>query len=159
MAYTMIAERGNQTMRKQRDSALIVLANARCLQNEGWQVVIRSDDGKDVDLGAFAASLPQTVSSWFTAAPQQTEPAAAVAEATDTAELVVSEAEAAVAAALAAEAGEADEQMLQHIDETDFDDLDDDGAEPATPEHATARGSADDEDLVDEIAREIATVG
>lgn len=154
MAYTMIAERGNQTMRKQRDSALIVLANARSLQSEGWQVVIRSDDGKDVDLGAFAASLPQTVSSWFKAAPQQPEPAAAVAvaEATDPSDPDVSEAEAAVAAALAAEAGEAEELMLQHIDETEFDDLEDEGTEPATPAHETARGSADDEGVLGEVA-------
>ena len=46
MAYTMIAERETQTIRKQRESALIVLANAKAMQSEGWQVVITDQDGK-----------------------------------------------------------------------------------------------------------------
>src|SRR5581483_1546788 len=56
MAYTMIAERNNQKVRKQRESALIVLANAEVMQSEGWQVVIVDNDGSDFEPRAFEAS-------------------------------------------------------------------------------------------------------
>ena len=57
MAYTMIAERNSQKVRKERESALIVLANARVMQSEGWQVVIVDSDGTDFDPRTFEASV------------------------------------------------------------------------------------------------------
>lgn len=53
MAYTMVAERDNQKVTKERTSALILLANARVWASEGWQVVITDADGKQLDPGGF----------------------------------------------------------------------------------------------------------
>ena len=57
MAYTMVAERENQTFTKQRASALIVLANARVWESEGWRVMITDDDGKEFNPAAFEELL------------------------------------------------------------------------------------------------------
>jgi hypothetical protein len=74
LAYTMVAERDNQTVKKERSSALILLANARVWASEGWQVSITDADGKEFDptlienwlspetsspLQPLASSLPQ----------------------------------------------------------------------------------------------------
>lgn len=72
----MIAERNNEKVRKQRDSALIVLANARLMESDGWQVVISDGDGNNFDIGAFDATLPQKLSSWLQAEPQPLQPSA-----------------------------------------------------------------------------------
>ena len=69
MAYTMIAERNNQKVRKQRESALMVLANAQVMQSEGWQVVIVDNDGSDFEPRAFEASLAERF-SWYQVKPQ-----------------------------------------------------------------------------------------
>ena len=53
MAYTMVAERDNQKVTKERTSALILLANARVWASEGWQVVITDADGKELDPAGF----------------------------------------------------------------------------------------------------------
>ena len=53
MAYTMVAERDNQKVTKERTSALILLANARVWASEGWQVVITDADGKQLDPAGF----------------------------------------------------------------------------------------------------------
>jgi hypothetical protein len=53
LAYTMVAERDNQRVTKQRTSALILLANARVWASEGWQVVITDADGKALDSAGF----------------------------------------------------------------------------------------------------------
>ncbi|WP_407154242.1 hypothetical protein [Bradyrhizobium sp. STM 3557] len=120
MAYTMIAERNNQKVRKQRESALIVLANALMLQSEGWQVVIVDGDGSDFEPRAFEASLAKRF-SWYQVKP---EPVVAPEPADEQLE-----AEALVAAALEAEDIEADElemagHEIQDIDESDFDEAD-----------------------------------
>lgn len=120
MAYTMIAERDNQKVRKQRESALIVLANALMLQSEGWQVVIVDGDGADFEPRAFEASLAKRF-SWYQVKP---EPVAAPALADEQLE-----SEALVAAALEAEDIEAEELEsaeleIQDIDESDFDEAD-----------------------------------
>ena len=43
----MVAERDNETFKRERSSAYIVLANARVWASEGWQVKITDDDGKE----------------------------------------------------------------------------------------------------------------
>src|SRR5215475_1957722 len=57
LAYTMVAERENQTIKKQRASALIMLANARVWESEGWRVMITDTDGKEFNPAAFAEFL------------------------------------------------------------------------------------------------------
>jgi hypothetical protein len=117
----MIAERDNQKIRKQRDSALIVLANARLLESEGWQVVIVDDEGTDFDIAEFEAGPAQQVTSWFRPIPQQVEAPAAAADAEAFTEQ--DEVEAAVAAELAAEEREAHDVAaaeLHELDEADF---------------------------------------
>ena len=57
MAYTMVAERDNQTVRKERASALIVLANARVWESQGWQVMITDPEGKEFDPAGFEKVL------------------------------------------------------------------------------------------------------
>ena len=123
MAYTMIAERDNQKVRKQRESALIVLANALMLQSEGWQVVIVDGDGADFEPRAFEASLAKRF-SWYQVKP---EPVATPAVAEPADEQL--EAEALVAAALEAEDIEAEElesaeHEIQDVDESAFDEAD-----------------------------------
>ena len=46
MAYKMIAERENETVRIERKSSLIIVAKARIWASEGWQVVVTDADGK-----------------------------------------------------------------------------------------------------------------
>ena len=59
MAYSLVAARENQTVRKSRDSALITLANARVLESEGWQVTITDADGKPFDAAEFEKMFPE----------------------------------------------------------------------------------------------------
>ncbi|MGJ5207560.1 hypothetical protein [Bradyrhizobium sp. HKCCYLR20261] len=65
MAYTMIAEREQQKIRKQRESALIVIANAQVMEAEGWTVVITDEDGNTLPLAEFEAGLSQKFASWY----------------------------------------------------------------------------------------------
>ena len=46
LAYKMIAERDNETVRIERESSLLIVAKARIWASEGWQVVITDPDGK-----------------------------------------------------------------------------------------------------------------
>ena len=46
MAYKMIAERDNTTVRVERQSSLLIVAKAKVWVSEGWQVVITDQDGK-----------------------------------------------------------------------------------------------------------------
>jgi uncharacterized protein YjbI with pentapeptide repeats len=127
MAYTMIAERNHQKVRKQRESALILLANARVMQAEGWHVVILDDSGRDFDPRAFETSLAEKF-SWYEVKPEPV-PSPAIEPADE--EL---EAEALVAAELEAEELEANdleaeelegvELALHDVDEAEFDDDD-----------------------------------
>lgn len=123
MAYTMVAERDNQTVRKQRESALIVLANARVMQSEGWQVIITDGDGGDFEPREFEASLAERF-SWY-----QVQPEPAVAPSPAEQAEAQPDAEALVAAELEAEEHDAEELEtaeadIRDIDESDFDDLD-----------------------------------
>jgi len=122
MAYTMIAERETQKIRKQRESALIVLANAKAMQSEGWQVAITDEDGNTVPLAEFETSLAEKFSSWYQAPKQpvaMTVPAPNVFSPSVAAD---AEPEAIVAAELAAEAAETID--VQQIDEDDFETAD-----------------------------------
>jgi uncharacterized protein YjbI with pentapeptide repeats len=126
MAYTMIAERNNQKVCKQRESALIVLANAQVMQSEGWQVVIVDNDGSDFEPRAFEASLAERF-SWY-----QVKPQPVVAPAAEPVDDQL-EAEALIAAELEAEDMEAEELDsakldVRDVDEADFDEPDSDGA-------------------------------
>ena len=60
MAYKMVAARENQTIRNERTSALITLANARVWASEGWQVTITDADGKEFDPAGFEGVLAET---------------------------------------------------------------------------------------------------
>jgi hypothetical protein len=46
LAYRMIAERENETVKIERKSSLVIVAKARIWVSEGWQVVITDTDGK-----------------------------------------------------------------------------------------------------------------
>jgi hypothetical protein len=45
LAYSMIAERENETVKTNRSSLLIAVAKARVWASEGWQVVVTDSDG------------------------------------------------------------------------------------------------------------------
>ena len=53
MAYQMIAERDNETVKIERTSTLVIVAKARIWASEGWQVVITDADGKLYELAEF----------------------------------------------------------------------------------------------------------
>jgi hypothetical protein len=40
MAYRIVAERGNETVRMDRSSSLMAVAKARVWESEGWEVTI-----------------------------------------------------------------------------------------------------------------------
>ncbi|NPV21528.1 hypothetical protein [Bradyrhizobium aeschynomenes] len=138
MAYTMIAERESQKIRKQRESALIVIANAQVMEAEGWQVVITDEDGNTLPLADFEATLTQKFSSWYKAKSRPVVPTTIPGpnlfgdSAADPAEP-----EAVVAAELAAEqvetaaAAEVDEAEVQEIAEDDFETAETANAAPA----------------------------
>ena len=44
MAYNIVAERDNETVRMRRNSSIIALAKARVWASEGWEVTIVDDD-------------------------------------------------------------------------------------------------------------------
>jgi hypothetical protein len=46
LAYRMIAERDNETVKIERQSSLLIVAKARVWASEGWHVVITGPDGK-----------------------------------------------------------------------------------------------------------------
>jgi hypothetical protein len=46
LAYKMIAERENETVRIERESTFLIVAKAKVWASEGWQVVITDKDGK-----------------------------------------------------------------------------------------------------------------
>jgi hypothetical protein len=124
MAYTMVAERDSQKIRKQRESALIVLANAKVMEAEGWQVVITDEEGNSQPLAAFEASLTEKFSSWYKPTPRPFV-ATTVPSPNMFAEPVAGDAgpEAIVAAELAAEAAETAGSEVQEIAEDDFETL------------------------------------
>ena len=46
MAYRIVAERGNETVRMDRSSSLMAVAKARVWASEGWEVtiIVRDED-------------------------------------------------------------------------------------------------------------------
>jgi hypothetical protein len=61
----MVAEREDETVRKERNSALVILANARVWASEGWRVTITTADGKEFDPAGFEKLLEHTFSTSF----------------------------------------------------------------------------------------------
>ena len=132
MAYTMIAERDSQKIRKQRESALIVLANAQVMEAEGWQVVITDEDGNSLPLAEFEAGISQKFSSWYKAKSRPVVPTTIPGPNLFSAPLAGdSEPEAIVAAELAAEEVETAAAEVQAIAEDDFETAETANAVPA----------------------------
>ena len=49
MAYNIVAERDNETVRMRRNSSIIAIAKARVWASEGWEVtIIVSDPEQDI---------------------------------------------------------------------------------------------------------------
>jgi hypothetical protein len=63
----MVAERNDQKIIKERASALIVLANARVWESEGWQVKITDADGAEFD----PAGLEKVLGPGYNWSPQE----------------------------------------------------------------------------------------
>ena len=53
VAYRMIAERDNETVKIERISALVIVAKARIGRAKGWQVVITDAEGKSYQVAEF----------------------------------------------------------------------------------------------------------
>jgi len=57
LAYKMVAERDNETVRTERASALVVVAKARVWASEGWHVEIIDANGKTFAPAEFDSLL------------------------------------------------------------------------------------------------------
>ena len=57
LAYKMIAERDNETVKIERTSSFVIVAKARIWASEGWQVVITDADGKSYAPAEFERLL------------------------------------------------------------------------------------------------------
>ncbi|CAL77203.1 hypothetical protein BRADO3414 [Bradyrhizobium sp. ORS 278] len=132
MAYTMIAERESQKIRKQRESALIVIANAQVMEAEGWKVEITDEDGNTLPLAEFEATLTQKFASWYKAKSRPVVPTT-IPGPNLFAEPANDDAapEAVVAAALEAEQAEMATAEVQEIAEDDFETAETANAVPA----------------------------
>jgi len=53
LAYTIVAEKDNATVKIERNSLLIAVAKARVWAEEGWRVVVAGDDGEPLDPAEF----------------------------------------------------------------------------------------------------------
>ena len=53
MAYQMVAERDNETIRTSRASALIAVAKARIFIEEGWNIYIIDEDSRTFEAAEF----------------------------------------------------------------------------------------------------------
>jgi hypothetical protein len=62
LAYKMVAEREDDKFSNERNSALVMLANARVWAGGGWRVTITTADGTEYDPAGFETSLDQTFS-------------------------------------------------------------------------------------------------
>ena len=58
MAYSIVAERDNETVRMRRNSSIIALAKARVWASEGWQVTIIDDEENPLVRAANQRLLP-----------------------------------------------------------------------------------------------------
>jgi hypothetical protein len=53
MAYKIVATKGDEVLRSERESLLIAAAKARVWSKVGWHVVVTDADGKTVDPAEF----------------------------------------------------------------------------------------------------------
>ena len=53
MAYKIVAERENATVRTERTSLLVAVAKARIWADEGWHVVVTDAEGTQLDPSEF----------------------------------------------------------------------------------------------------------
>ena len=53
MAYKIVAERENETVRSERTSLLVAVAKARVWADEGWHVVVTDAEGTQLDPAEF----------------------------------------------------------------------------------------------------------
>jgi hypothetical protein len=53
MPYKIVATRGDEVLRSERESLLIAAAKARVWASVGWDVVVTDPDGKTVDPSEF----------------------------------------------------------------------------------------------------------
>ena len=53
MAYRMIAERENETVKVERQSRLMIAAKAKIFASEGWKVVVTDGEGKSYQPAEF----------------------------------------------------------------------------------------------------------
>jgi hypothetical protein len=53
LAYQMVAERDNETIRSTRASALIAVAKARIFIEEGWKIHITDENGRTFEPAEF----------------------------------------------------------------------------------------------------------
>jgi hypothetical protein len=53
MGYKIVARRGDEILRSERESLLIAAAKARVWANVGWQVVVTDGEGKTLDPADF----------------------------------------------------------------------------------------------------------
>jgi hypothetical protein len=53
MPYKIVATRGDEVLRSERESLLIAAAKARVWASVGWDVVVTDPDGKTVDPAEF----------------------------------------------------------------------------------------------------------
>ena len=58
MAYNIVAERDNETVRMRRNSSIIALAKARVWASEGWDVTIIDDEENPLVPAANQRLLP-----------------------------------------------------------------------------------------------------
>jgi hypothetical protein len=157
----MVAERENQTIKKQRASALIMLANARVWESEGWRVMITDTDGKEFNPAAFAEFLGPGF-SWspqqpLSVAPSYYEAVPSSPEHEDFSEETEQTAEPALAPEPVAEAAPVEEidafeeaEAFEDID--DFEEVDDfeEGVPFAKAEHFVERKPFEEPERFDE---------
>ena len=63
LPYLMVAERGNETIRSTRASALIAVAKAKIFIEEGWKTHITDEHGRNFEAAEFhllPAVLPRS---------------------------------------------------------------------------------------------------
>jgi hypothetical protein len=121
----MVAERDDQKVIKERASGLIVLANARVWESEGWQVMITDAEGKEFDPAGFEKLLGPGY-TWSPQEPLSLSPQyQAMALAPQPDEASAREAEHAADAAPETETLEAEsleeEETLDQVEETEQD--------------------------------------
>jgi hypothetical protein len=57
LAYKMVAERENETVRVERQSRLMIAAKAKIFASEGWKVVVIDGEGKSYEPPEFEKLL------------------------------------------------------------------------------------------------------